>query len=68
MPNLEVRHISDSGDIEATITVRALTVPEHGGEEWQVAPSVEVTEGPAQFFAALEKVSKKSSQPDEASS
>ena len=45
MPSFKVRHVRDSGGgVKAVITAEALTIKEHGGEDWQRAGSGDETE------------------------
>ena len=69
MPSLEVRHVRDSGGgNKAVVSAEALTIQEHGGEDWQWATPTETAENQADFIAALEKVSRRTSPPGQSSS
>ena len=65
MPNFEVKNVKSIGIVARSVSAEALTIKEHGGEDWQPKlNSIEDTE----FESTLRKVSRRIQPPSEASS
>lgn len=63
MPTFEVRSVKRNG-ITSTMRAEALTIQEHGGEEWQFATNTPDEEDV--FYASLRKVSRRVSRQGQA--